>query len=274
MEHGRMTVLAGVLTVTLIGAIAVIGILVAATRRPQRELEAAAEQMAAERARLRALASSVIEAADRERATIAHGLHDSAAQSLTAVLLQLSVAEQQSRDPALTDRLARLHEATTEVLEEVRLLAHRTYPRVLDDLGLVAGLKSLIRGVEARRLAKAELRIEELPASIPPVVGTVVYRVAEEALANAVTHGRPSRVVVTVGTSGGTLRLVVVDDGCGFDVPSAERQQGGVGLFTMRERTSLVDGVFDIHSAPGRGTRVAIEVPLSRRELARATRSA
>src|SRR5688500_335065 len=104
--------------------------------------------LTSDRARMRRLAEEVIRAGERERAIIAHELHDSTAQTLAALLLHLSAIVRDSTDPGLAERLGIVKEAASDALAEVRRLAHAAHPRVLDDLGLVAALRNLARRSE------------------------------------------------------------------------------------------------------------------------------
>jgi signal transduction histidine kinase len=224
-------------------------------------LNALLDRLMADRERVRRLASQVISAQDEERARIARELHDSTAQMLAAVMLQLGVAARESESPVLDARIETLREMVSEALEEVRSLSHTIHPRVLDDLGLAAALEWLARqsreqeGRDVQVFADAEAGIPRLPAS-------VLYRVAQESLRNAVRHASPNRVELRLRSTPERATLEVRDDGCGFDVRRAEERRPGMGLFSMRERVGLVDGTLDVASAPGRGTRVVAEVPL------------
>ena len=124
------------------------------------------DRLTEDRARVRRLAAQVISAQDEERARVARELHDSTAQMLAAVMLQLGVAAQESTSPALDERIATLRDMAAEALEEVRTLSHTIHPRVLDDLGLAAALEWLarqtreqesldVRGVRRRRAARS-----------------------------------------------------------------------------------------------------------------------
>src|SRR5207253_409643 len=101
--------------------------------------------LVADRTRMRALATAVIDAGDRERASLARELHDSTAQQLAALVLQLSAAARETADPTVAERLDTMREQAKATLEEVRLLSHTVHPRVLDDLGLAAALRKLGR---------------------------------------------------------------------------------------------------------------------------------
>lgn len=221
--------------------------------------------LAADRARLRALASDVISAGDRERAHLARELHDSTAQSLAALLLELSVLARENENPRLGERLDRVRRIVSDVLDEVKLLAHTVHPRVLDDLGLAAALRLLAREAEDRSSARFQVEAGTDVDQLPPSHASVLYRVAQEAANNAVRHGQPQTVTLRASVHGGVARLEVVDDGVGFDVEEAERKRPGMGLFTMRERASLVGGALEIQSERRRGTRVIATVPTTPR---------
>jgi signal transduction histidine kinase len=219
-----------------------------------------------DRSRVQALASAVIDAGDRERASLARELHDSTAQQLAALVLQLSAAARDSSDRALAQRLEVIREQAKATLEEVRLLSHTVHPRVLDDLGLAAALKKLGREVgDASNLDVEVVATDE--RIIPPTAAAVLYRVAQAAVHNVVKHARAEHVVLRLtvkdGDADGRAVLEVIDDGAGFDVGEAERRRPGMGLFTMRERIALAGGRFDIESSSGRGTRVTASVPVT-----------
>jgi signal transduction histidine kinase len=212
--------------------------------------------------RARRLASQVISAQDEERARVARELHDSTAQILTAVILQLGAAARESSSPPLDARIATLRELASEALEEVRLLSHTMHPRVLDDLGLGAALEWLARQTREQEALDVHVALPSGEPQLSAPLASVLYRVAQEALRNAVRHAGPRRVRVTLARSGGVATLDVEDDGCGFDVRRAEERRPGMGLFSMRERVALVNGTLTVTSAEGRGTRVRAAVPV------------
>jgi len=218
--------------------------------------------LATDRARMRALAAEVIEVGDRERAALARELHDSTAQRLAALMLQVSAAARDSKDPALAARLAAIRDDAEEVTEEVRLLSHTVHPRVLDDLGLVPALHKLARDSSAGTGIDVDVEADTDGSSIPPPVAAVLYRVAQEAVRNAVRHATPRRVRVVLHQSNGSATLEVLDDGRGFDLREAEKRRPGMGLLSMRERVSLLDGELAIRTAPGDGTAISATVPI------------
>jgi signal transduction histidine kinase len=217
--------------------------------------------LVADRTRVRALATAVIDAGDRERASLARELHDSTAQQLAALVLQLSAATRDCRDPVLRDRLDAMREQAKATLEEVRLLSHTVHPRVLDDLGLTAALEKLGREVHDMSGLAVEV-VSGADAELSATSAAVLYRIAQAAVHNVVKHARARRVDVRLTIAGPDAVLEIVDDGRGFDVVDADQRRPGMGLFTMRERVALAGGHFDIQSAPGAGTRIRAAVPL------------
>ena len=222
--------------------------------------------LAGDRERMRELAAAAIEAADAERARLARELHDSTAQTLAALTLQLSAAARDSRDPELAERLALMREIAGTAIDEVRALAHSVHPRVLDDLGLVAALEWLARQVRERSpldvRVSADAEAARAASEADRHVTAALYRVAQESLRNVERHAQARSARLSLTATEGVLRLEIEDDGGGFDVAEAESRRPGMGLFSMRERIGLVDGAFLVESAPGEGTRVMASVPV------------
>jgi signal transduction histidine kinase len=219
--------------------------------------------LVSDRARMRALAAEVIAVGDRERAVLARELHDSTAQHLAALLLQLSAAARDCTDPALAARLSEMRDAAEEITEEVRLLSHTVHPRVLDDLGLVAALQKLARESSKGTGIDIDVATAGMTRRVSTSGESVLYRVAQEAIRNATRHAAPRHVWLTLHADDTTARLEVHDDGRGFDLRAVDAQgtAGGMGLLSMRERVALVDGSLEINTAPGSGTTVVATIP-------------
>ncbi len=229
-------------------------------------LNALLDRLTEDRARVRRLAAQVISAQDEERARVARELHDSTAQILTAVMLQLGAAARESESEPLTARIATLRELAAEALEEVRSLSHTMHPRILDDLGLPAALEWLGRQTRSQTTLDVQVCVDAAEPLIPAPLASVLYRVAQEALRNAVRHADAGVVEVRLRHESNAAVLEVIDDGVGFDVSSAEERRPGMGLFSMRERVALVNGRLVVTSGRGRGTRVVATVPLTNLE--------
>jgi two-component system, NarL family, sensor histidine kinase UhpB len=217
-----------------------------------------------DRARVRTLAKEVVRTGDRERSRVGKELHDSVAQSLAALRYQLIAIEREAGDGELTEQIRAVRNAAGEVLEQVRLLSHTVHPQILDDLGLVPALRHLARTttdgpaitVVVEPSVEADLR------AIPNEIAVGMYRAAREAVANALRHASPTTIRIEVGLAGGELVMQVEDNGRGFDRAEVERDGRAMGLFTMRERTALLNGDVEITSAPQRGTSVRVRVPV------------
>ncbi len=218
-----------------------------------------------DRARVRTLAKEVVRTGDRERSRVGKELHDSVAQSLAALRYQLIAIERETDDTELTEKIRAIRQSAGEVLEQVRLLSHTVHPQILDDLGLVPALRHLARTtnggstISITVTADAEAALREIPAEI----AVAVYRVAREAVANALRHGDPAAIRIQVGLADGDVVLQVEDDGSGFDPAEVEREGRGMGLFTMRERIALLNGDVEITSRRAGGTSVLARVPAS-----------
>jgi len=212
---------------------------------------------------LRRFVAHVISVSEAERAQIAHALHESTAQNLVAIVMQLGVLVRDAPDADWAGRLEGLQGLARETLEEVRLLSHTAWPRTLEDLGLAEALRQLghaAEDVDLPVLVEADAGAQPLSRT----ASSVLYWVAQEAVLNARRHAHATGVHVRLHRADGRAVLEVSDDGDGFDVGEAERRRPGMGLFAMRERVALVEG--DLQIVSGReGTRVVATVPLVQR---------
>jgi two-component system sensor histidine kinase UhpB len=200
----------------------------------------------------------VLRAQEEERRRVARDLHDEVNQALTAILLRL---EALAHDVPADQRedVAQLKRLTTQAMDELLNLARQLRPTALDDHGLVTAIEAQVRGFGDRTGIEARLQTEGDPAALDEERQTVIYRIAQEALANAGRHAGASRVEVSLSAAGQGAHLRVADDGAGFD-PVAARPEG-LGLEGMAERAKLVGGELDLRSAPGAGTEVTLRLP-------------
>jgi signal transduction histidine kinase len=224
------------------------------------------DRLIADRTRVRHLAAQVIEAGDRERARIAYELHDSTAQTLSALSFQAASALGSTDDDQLRGQLVLIRDLAVDALEEVRTLSQTVHPRVLDDLGVGAALQWLARRTREEQGVPATVELVGENTRVPPSVGSVLYNVAQEAVSNAVRHAAPRSVEITLTACGALARLDVIDDGRGFDPGEARLRRPRMGLFAMAERVALVDGTLEVDAVPGRGTRVTATIPMTASE--------
>jgi signal transduction histidine kinase len=202
---------------------------------------------------------AVIEAQDNERARIARELHDSVGQKIA--LLQMALG-QIAGAMAADEHRARLLEVRAQVADVARELhdiSYELHPLRLRLLGLPKTLAALCREITQESAIDVTFSGDESVAAFGAHESLCLYRIAQEALHNAVKHSGAARASVQLVRRGDTVLLIVSDSGRGFDV---SRPGEGLGLTSMRQRAQFVHGTFDVQSARGRGTRICATVPL------------
>ena len=224
------------------------------------------EELQRKEAVRRELLHKAITAQEEERRRIARELHDEAGQALAALLVSLRLMENAPTLEEARAQVARMREVVNQTLDGIRTLAWELRPSVLDDLGLVPALTRYIQSCRSRFGMDIDLEVVGLDqVRLPWEVETALYRIAQEALTNAVRHAGARHVSVILEKRGNRALLIVEDDGEGFDVAQVRasvQERGRLGLYGMEERASLVGGRLTVESAPGSGTTVVVEVPL------------
>jgi two-component system sensor histidine kinase UhpB len=195
-------------------------------------------------------------AQEAERHRIAQELHDEVGQSLTVVLLGLKQLESQA-PAALVPELAAVRESARTGLDDVRRVARRLRPGVLEDLGLASALAALATEFADRSAASVRRSFAPGLPALSQEAEVVVYRVAQEALTNAARHADARAVELSLQRLGAHVVLEVRDDGRGFTGLSE-----GSGLMGMRERAALVQAELSVISQPRHGTTVRLRVPV------------
>ena len=159
--------------------------------------------------------------------------------------------------------VAKIQSQLEGLANEVRALSHQLHPPALEHLGLVTSLRALLDDFESNHSIAINLLAHELTAPIPLQTATTLYRIVQESLWNVVKHaGKEAFVTVQLRQDPNEFMLLVEDTGTGFD-PTWMRAKGGLGLISMQERARLIGGVMTIESAPGKGTRLHVRVPLN-----------
>ena len=216
---------------------------------------------AANRERLREIASRALSAAEEERKRIARELHDETAQLLAALLIRIRVLrgaeDETARDLALED----MRREVGEALEGVRRFAHGLRPPALDELGLVPAIESHVRSIRAITDIDLTLQADD-SRGLAPEAELAVYRIVQEALSNVVRHSAATRAAVRITREPDRLVVTVEDDGRGFVPGEAQPEARGLGLFGMSERAAYLGGRVEVQSTPGTGTRVSATIPL------------
>lgn len=202
------------------------------------------------------------ETLEEEIKRIAHTVHDEAGQLLVAV--HLAIAEVSRKLPkAQRDHLGRIEQLLDQVESQLRRYSHELRPTILDDLGWIPAIRFLADGVSKR--TNLPIHIKTMIAGrLPGAVEIALYRVVQESLTNSTKHANASQVWIRVRRIGRVLSCSIQDDGVGFDVRGVLSDQGrrGLGLIGMQERLNAIGGTLLIDSAPGRGTKLLIRVPM------------
>jgi len=260
-ERDRGKIL-GVGAVVLAETALVVLLIVQGVRRRRAE-QAAREANAGLRAsydRIRDLGARLLGAQEAERSRIARELHDDISQQLTLLVLDLDALTTAHRDgDARLERISReALDRAAGIASGVHQLSHRLHPAKLRLIGLVAALTSL-----QRETPHGDATVTFTHENVPPRVAQepvlCLYRIAQEALQNALRHSGAGTIAMRLAGADGGLVLTVTDDGAGFDVDAVDGR--GLGLVSMRERLEAVGGTLRIQSAPGQGTRVEAAVP-------------
>jgi signal transduction histidine kinase len=208
-----------------------------------------------------ALVDAVAEARDDERLRLARDLHDGLGQTLTSAALFARSLEAGAGGGS-DSTLATLRRLVEAALTETKTIIWSLRPADVEALGFSAALHALADTFRRCHGVQVDVHLWDVD-DLSPEVEAAAYRVAQEAMANAVRHACPTALSVVAGRRGRTLTLVVEDDGAGFDRP-APPGDGGAGILGMRERAALLGGRVDVESRPGHGTTVRLVVPCER----------
>ncbi|MCP4107033.1 MAG: PAS domain-containing protein [Desulfobacteraceae bacterium] len=211
---------------------------------------------------LHRLSGSIMENQEKERSAIARELHDELGQMLTALRMDAVWLHRRlkEKDSEVSERALTMCSLIDKTIEDVRSIAIRLRPGVLDDLGLVDALEWYTASFERRTEITCIYEHSDVPG-ISDLVATAAYRIAQEALTNVARHARATRADVALKAEDNVLKLTVLDNGCGFYAPDMP-ESGGLGIAGMRERAGLVGGILEVESLPGEGTRVYFELTI------------
>lgn len=204
---------------------------------------------------------------EEERRRIGRELHDQTSQTLTATLVRLDLCDKALQDHDSSEahrQVMNCKELLGHTIEELKLLVYDLRPVMLDDFGLVPTLRWYIQTHAQGVGPEVITDFDEAGSRLAGDVETALYRIAQEALSNAVRHSSATKVLVRLTIRSGYVSLAVIDNGVGFDPESAFRgdARGGVGLESVKERVGLVGGTVNVESAVGRGTRLYVVIPL------------
>lgn len=226
---------------------------------------------------LRALTHRVVKVQEAERERVALELHDHITQLLCAILVRCQALANRlpARDRPSKREATKLRKMLGQTAGEVERISRHLRPSILDELGLIAVLRSTSTEFAERTGVSVKLACVRLTARLPADTELTLYRILQEALKNVERHARARHVTVCLRQQGAFIQLAVVDDGIGFDPdhhPAGGNGKGGLGLLSMRERATYVGGALRVISARRAGTRIEVRIPC--RPLPRRTKNA
>ena len=210
----------------------------------------------------------VLSAQEDERRRIAGELHDGLGQTLTSLLIRMRAIEESSSDQQLQDRLHDLRNIGAGAHDEIRRISRGLRPVVLDDAGLIPALERLLSDLRASHKIEVHSNLDDVEKTRASTeLETALYRITQEALANATRHGKATQINVTLHCEEpGHLELSIDDNGSGFcpaDVMSERSGSSPFGLLSIYERATLLGGEAKIESQKGTGTRIRVRVPIA-----------
>lgn len=250
----------GTRTVFFLGMGLVMSALIARRKRVEGELRqtlATLRTLSEQRERLLA---RLLVTEERERKKVAFNLHDDAVQLLVAIGLRLDMLAREVGPADRAEEVQSLRDTLGACIERLRHLMFDLYPPKLERHGLVEAVRNYLDGL--KRQGRTDYRLSaRLPSEPSPELGTLVYRILQEALTNVAKHAGASSVQVRLEQDGGGLRGQVADDGAGLPADAENGRPGHLGLRAMRERAELAGGWCDIVSSPEGGTVVSFWVP-------------
>jgi len=232
--------------------VGVSGICVVVTDITQRKLM--------EKAR-RDLSQNILEAQEKERQRVARELHDGVNQLLSSTKHRLHDIETRLiGQTTLRRNVVQVRKLVERTIGEIRAISRDLRPSELDDLGLTAAIRSLGAEFAKRTRVRVDFALAELTHPLTSQIELTIYRIVQESLANVEKHARATRVSLGLTALRSDIALRVWDNGRGFVKQQTNGSQWG--LINMRERASYVNGTFEVHSQPGKGTTIELKIPL------------
>ena len=207
------------------------------------------------------LAGRLITAQEDERRRIARDLHDDVNQRLAVLSVEMELLGSSESDVDAGARSGRLAVQLRELSSDVHKLSHQLHPAKVEQLGLVPAAQSYCRDLAQQSGLRIDFSARNVPADLAPNTSLGLYRIIQESLHNVVRHSRTSAARVELIGETDDVRLIITDEGQGFDTHET-RRTGGLGLVSMEERMRLLQGRIAVHSSPGQGTRVEATVPV------------
>lgn len=211
---------------------------------------------------LRQLTSHLQEIREEERKHIAREIHDELGQQLTVIKMDVSWIRKKTEatNSPVLDKIRDLTKILDDTVNTVRKISSRLRPSLLDDLGLVAAMEWYLNDFKQRTGIDIVFHLPKQELELPDSINTCLFRILQESLTNVARHAGATLVTVILNEDVETIKLMIKDDGKGYDVSNASGKRT-LGIIGMKERAAMIGGKYNIYGKPGEGTIVSIEVP-------------
>jgi signal transduction histidine kinase len=209
---------------------------------------------------LSALSTHLQELAEEEKSQLARNLHDELGGLLTAAKMDLSWVQSRVTDPDLQERLAQLGSVLDEAMDLKRRVVEDLRPSLLDHFGLPTALRAYVDSACAKAGLRTELTLPEEDAPMAKETAIALFRIVQEGVTNIIRHAGARTVTLRLAAESGAYRIVLSDDGSGFDATDRELSSSH-GITGMRQRVRALGGQFEMASSPGAGTTLRVAIP-------------
>lgn len=211
--------------------------------------------------------NQIMKAQEEERKRISRELHDSVAQEMLSLLVDLRVLKYLTKENEVVEKVRQTEGKLMNLLEDIQNLSVELRPATLDDLGLEAAFRAHFKSIEKNYGLVVYFSSNIGSKRYEGEIETAVYRICQEAVLNALKYAGVDSVEVRLWEEQNYLSLHITDYGCGFLVKNMSPQGTGLGLYGMRERAELVKGELQIHSVLEKGTQILLDIPLKKGEF-------
>jgi PAS domain S-box-containing protein len=213
---------------------------------------------------IRKLTSHLQNVREEDRAHIAREIHDELGQQLTVLKMDVSWVNKKlgTTDELIKQKMKDLLVMLDETVKTVRRISSELRPSLLDDLGLTAAMEWQLHEFKKRSGIKTSFSAPELEIKLPDMIKTGLFRIFQESLTNVVRHSYAKKLKISLEHKDSNFVLTIADDGKGFDKDKVANKRT-LGILGMKERTSMIGGIYDISSTPGKGTTVVVSIPWS-----------
>ncbi len=224
------------------------------------------EELVQKGRQLRELNKKMESIKEEQNVRIAREIHDELGQSLTAINLEIMwISKKHASDPDIVERMYNLSGIVENTIGTVRKISSDLRPRLLDQLGILPAIESLLKDFRKRSGIETKMNMPDLPVKLDSTGSITVFRIFQEALTNITRHSKCTKVEVNIALEKDQLILSVKDNGTGFNLENKIRETKSLGLISMQERADVIHGTLAIRSAENKGTEIVLRVPLDQK---------